>query len=302
MAKKQRDEGGGSGEWLNTYADLVTLLLTFFIMLFSMSTLQQEAFDQLVEGLKGPPGTESSVDSPSDSNEPQEPVDLEDVQVESLEGLYEYLSAYIEANNMQDRVEVNQSDDMVFIRFNRSVFFASDSYQLKKDSIPMLDFMGECFSQISDKISMINIYGHSAEVNDPNYPVNALMLSSERAANVAIYFDDECGIDPKILNAIGQGNAFPIADNNTAEGREKNRRVDMIIVGKDAYFTGGAEDIEKLFQGTYDENIYPKPGGAEDLLTPDGNPAGGEDAPPPSADGTADGAEQDVQPENNPNE
>ena len=68
MAKKQRDEGGGSGEWLNTYADLVTLLLTFFIMLFSMSTLQQEAFDQLVEGLKGPPGTESSVDSPSDSN------------------------------------------------------------------------------------------------------------------------------------------------------------------------------------------------------------------------------------------
>lgn len=269
--KRQSDEGGGESSWLNTYADMITLVLTFFIALFSMSTLQQEKFTAFVEGL-GIELTSSDQMSPPEShaedpevNPSKSEVDIENTKPENFEEIYEFVKAYVEQNNMETSVEVSKGDDVVYIRFSNSVFFGPDSYQLKQDGLPMLDFLGSCFKEVESELMMINIYGHTASVDDPYYPVNSLMLSSERAANVAIFFQSKKDIDGKILNPIGQGNSFPVADNGTSEGREKNRRVEMAIVSNKATITD-TQDVLRLLQGTFNSDQYPAEGSVEDIL------------------------------------
>ena len=77
--------------------------------------------------------------------------------------------------------------------------------------------------------------------------MNDRILSSERAANVAIYLEDQVKVDPRKLITRGYGKYYPIADNSTKEGREQNRRVDMIILGKDFQITDMADDDAELF-------------------------------------------------------
>jgi len=303
MARKSHDEGGGEGTWLNTYADMITLVLTFFVALFSMSTLNAEALDAIAKG-QNPGGPTPTIGTEADdetveggASEGQDPapeqinVDLENIQIEDISQLKEYIEAYIEANGLQDQVQVQEGDGSVYIRFNSDVFFLPDRYNLQtvydeekgRNSVPILDFLGECFKQIEDELLMINIYGHTAEVQAAGYPVSALMLSSERAASVGVYFQDVLGINDELLTPIGQGNTFPIASNETAEGRAKNRRVDIAVVSNKATITS-TEEVLRLLQGTFDEDVYPRTGGVGDVLfPPEGENMASDASPPPES-------------------
>lgn len=311
MARKHRDEGGDSGTWLNTYADMITLVLTFFVALFSMSTLNAEAVDAIAKG-QNPGGSTPTVGTKANEEDGQGggasadtklEVDLENLEkIEDISDLREYIEAYIEANNLQDQVRVSEGQGSVYIRFNSDVFFSPDKYNLQTEIdengnrvVPILDFLGRCFNQIQDQLMMVNVYGHTAEVKTAGYPVSALMLSSERAASVAIYLQDNCEIDPKILTPIGQGNTFPIASNDTVEGRAKNRRVDIAVVSNKATITD-TEEVLRLLQGTFDEDTYPRTGGVGDVIFPqEPGAASGESAvSEPESSGPAETASQEA--------
>lgn len=274
---------------MNTYADLVTLLLTFFIALFSMSTLKEEAKDALAEGANqgGPTSDNAAItESTTSTGEPTVGVDISDIENVDLNNLKEYVEAYAEQNGLSGKIEVTEGEGAVFIRLNSDVFFGADSFKLKGASIPVLSFLGDCFAQVQEELMMINIYGHTAEVQSDNYAIKALMLSSERAAQVAIYFNDVSLIPGELLNPIGQGNTFPIADNSTREGREKNRRVDIALVSKKAQITGN-DEILQLLRGTFDDGTYPKSGSVKDVLSPeDGTVSGTETPSAPSEAGS----------------
>ena len=97
MARKRQEESGGEGSWLNTYADMITLVLTFFVALFSMSTLSQEVVDQMAEGQNAGRGEQqSSVPTESEIQEDLMNMDLENVEIEDMSDLAKVIQAYIE--------------------------------------------------------------------------------------------------------------------------------------------------------------------------------------------------------------
>lgn len=282
MARKRRggDEGGGD-TWLNTYADMVTLLLTFFVMLFSMSSVEEEKWEMLLEAFVNRGNETSQIvlvpegdgqqmgansgdkGSPSGDN-----IDTENNLPIDFDELYEYLKAYVEQNGMQGSVEIEKGAESVFIRFKDSIFFNPDSSYLKVDSNGILDFLGDCLKNVEDQIMVININGHTATVAEKNYHISDRMLSSERASRVAIYFEDEKEIDPKKILAIGYGKNYPVDTNDSPEGRQNNRRVEMMIVSNESNFSAN-ELIDQFLNGTYDKSKYPEHGGSKDILFPD---------------------------------
>ena len=137
------------------------------------------------------------------------------------------IQTYFDSENL-DAI-VSNSENAVFIRFKNDLLFDPDSASLRADSKSMLDAVGIMLKEKQDNILAVYINGHTAQA--ANSLINDRLLSSERADNVAIYLEDQVGFDPKKLICRGYGKYYPIADNATREGREQNRRVDMIILG-----------------------------------------------------------------------
>lgn len=259
---------------MDTYADMVTLLLTFFVMLFSMSSVEQNKWEMLVEAFSKKMGvdTDQLVLTPNGEGEQvgtnqgfatTEQSSYDDIPSDALpidfDELYQYLKNYVEQNNMSASVEVSKTQDSVFIRFRDNIFFNPDSAQLKKDSYDMLEFLGDCLKSVEDQILMVNINGHTASVAYDHYPVSDRMLSSQRASNVAIYLEERKQMDPSKLVAIGYGKNYPVDTNDTPEGRAKNRRVDMIIVSTESALSNDAL-LSRFLSGTFDDTKYPQAG------------------------------------------
>jgi chemotaxis protein MotB len=282
VAKRKRDDGS-SYNWMDTYGDMVTLLLTFFIMLFSMSSVNEEKWEQLVRAFsrKGEDTAQVVIAPEGDGDdvgrnqsEFPPPGGEADLETESnlpknFNELFEYLKTYVEDNDMSASVSVEGDEGNVYIRFQDNLFFDPDKFDLKPASYDILGFLGAGLKNLQDQIMTINISGHTAAVPGTDYyPVSDWMLSSERASAVAIYLEEEAGINPVILLPIGYGKNHPIADNDTAEGREQNRRVDMLIVskGNDA---ANQQLLKQILGDSYDDTQYPQDGNLADVLLPD---------------------------------
>ncbi len=297
MKRKPRQEED-TNTWMNTYSDLVTLLLTFFVLLFSMSSVNAEKWEAFVKAFSHPGDATTQVvlnsegaeqgDGPLPNNnagnqmgesmsESFDPAELP----EDFSDLYFYLQKYVEENQLESTIEVSKSgDSVVYIRFQNNIFFDPDEYYLRPQAYDILDYVGDCLHNVEKDIYIISINGHTAQTKYENYAVSDWMLSSERASSVAIFFDDKKDIDPQKLRPIGYGKNFPVASNDTQQGREQNRRVDITILkNQDGSANGGWMDEE--LAGLFDPTKFPRSGGTGDILVPDGSagPARGSDSP-----------------------
>lgn len=281
MARKKGEEEA-CGNWMDTYGDMVTLLLTFFIMLYSMSSINEEKWEKVVKAfansgsetqqvVTAPYGSGSDLATNQGDYVPAgaQSVPTMENPPENFDELYEYLQSYVASNNMEGSVEVTQGDGNVYVRFQDNVLYDPDSSELKPTGIKVLEFIGTGLVGVQEQIMTINIAGHTAAVpNAETYRISDWDLSAGRAASVAIYLEEEMGLEPKKLMPIGYGKNSPIADNETMEGRQKNRRVDMTIVSKDSQFSN-EDAIRQFLAGTFDANRYPSSGGAAEILMPD---------------------------------
>jgi len=256
MRRKRGEEGGGDS-WLNTYADMVTLLLTFFILLLSMSTVNQEKFNAFIRSFAGL----LPVEENAEPGNLEDPTEFED-GVNAMNELYLKLSKYISDNGQTDAVYLMLADDIIYIRFNSSAFFEPDRYTIRSGSRETIEFIGKALKEYEKDIELVTVFGHTATADTP---VSDWMLSGERAAVVAMYLEDEQKFDEKKLIILGYGNNFPVEDNSTEEGRKANRRVEMAVIGKKSTTTF---DPYGVLGGLYDLRDFPKSGGAEDILVP----------------------------------
>ena len=240
---KKRDEEGGSQEWLNTYADMITLVLTFFVLLYSISNINMSKLEEVAAAMQKRLGIETTVpmeDIPADLEYPaiSENTDpagdptavgggMASASSRQMVELAREIQTYFETENL-DAV-ISSSDNAVYIRFKNDLLFDPDSAVLRENSRDMLDALGVMLNARQDDIMAIYINGHTAQA--ANSLINDRILSSSRADNVAIYLEENCGIEPRKLICRGYGKYYPIAENSTKEGREQNRRVDMIILG-----------------------------------------------------------------------
>jgi len=289
MARKKPEEEQ-CGNWMDTYGDMVTLLLTFFVMLFSMSSVNEEKFAILVkaftskdpetinlildqtgkeEGMEHP---ENRTDTPPQGDNPAEATleELQDMIPQDFDDLYEYLKSYVQKADLQDSVEVvDAGEGCVFIRFQDNIFFTPNSASLRATSAPLLDFLGNCLKGVEEQIMTVNINGHTADPKGYTQDISDWKLSGERASNVATYFETRNEFDPKKLLPIGYGKNYPIASNDTSEGMQKNRRVDMVIISNNTELTD-KEILNSILLGTFDPTQYPAEGGTRDVLVPSG--------------------------------
>ena len=269
---KKRREEGGSQEWLNTYADMITLVLTFFVLLYSISNVNITKLEEVAAAMQKQLGIETPVpleDIPLDLQHPAISEDdntvisensvaggtMTSASARQMMNLAKEIQTYFEAQNL-DAI-TSSSENAVYIRFKNDLLFDPDSAVLREGSKDMLDALGIMLQDKQDDIMAIYINGHTAQA--ANSLINDRLLSSQRADNVAIYLEEYAGIEPKKLICRGYGKYYPIADNSTREGREMNRRVDMIILGS-GYQPGeasldGIETMDPLFPVTMPDDM-----------------------------------------------
>ena len=252
--KRNKKSGGGGANWMDTYGDMVTLLLCFFVMLYSMSRVDESKWIALVQSFN----PDYAVDEPSQivvpgeiANEPVTdlPSALTQDQVEAaLEGLYVSMSEYVASAGLQDMVSLSKGSGYVFISFDDTIFFDGDSYVLKDGGKAILDQIAVPLAEASESINEIRVLGHTAQASPdrPNYVDVDRFLSSDRATVVTIYFLEMHIIAPARLVSVGYGQWRPIASNDTAETRAQNRRVELIISGIQPDSTEG-DSLEQYY-------------------------------------------------------
>lgn len=241
MKKKHREDGGGQ-EWLNTYADMITLVLTFFVLLYSISNVNITKLEQIAQAMQKELGIQPQVsleEIPDELKYPQvgesaggyenPGTSQTPTSTQAIQQMADEIQQYLQSNEI-DATAVS-TDNVIYIRFKNELLFDPDSSGLREESKEVLDRLGSILEDKAGDILAVYINGHTAQA--PNSPINDRILSSERADHVAIYLEDHTTLDPKMLISRGYGRNYPIADNSTKEGREQNRRVDMIILGRD---------------------------------------------------------------------
>lgn len=253
MAIKKKSGGGGGGaNWMDTYGDMVTLLLCFFVLLYSMSTISEEKFKAIVQSFNPSSLEASTVTSGSegplaDPSEgigseygltPPDETEMEQADIDALlETLAQMLKDMAAESGQADNIEVTKGDGYVFVTFNDAVFFMGDSPVITVEGERILNVVAEALNHAARAVDELRIMGHTAQAdpNRPNNVENDRRLSSNRATNVTIYLQQRVDISPARMVSVGYGQWRPVDTNATREGRAHNRRVEMIITGRNLY-------------------------------------------------------------------
>lgn len=270
MAKRKEDAPpAGSPAWMNTFSDLMNLLLCFFVLLFSMSTVEESKLNELVAAMNNTfsvfsggataigdgilisngvsqlneldkyinsTGKLSDAASPEDKLEEYEKSGdvqilqeaLEEQQLQNNEELAELVEEAVSEGRLSDQIDVSFTAQYVQLTMKGALLFDSGSDEINADSFEVLDKVGEILERYSQ--GTIEIEGHT-----DNVPINSARfasneeLSSARALSVFYYLTEHTLLDVSNLRHAGMGERIPIADNSTAEGRSKNRRVEIRI-------------------------------------------------------------------------
>lgn len=236
--KKRNKSAGGGANWMDTYGDLVTLLLCFFVLLYSISTIDQAKWVQIVRSFN-PDAKEVSqiaLDTIEDATD-EVPNHVEDGSLEEdeFDSLYEALKKAVEEAGIEGEVDLYKGDGYTYVTFRDNVFFAGDSSVIRDEGKGMLDQFASIISGVADSIKEIQVLGHTtqADPNVPNDPESDRVLSAERAARVTAYIQQRTTVPADRLVSLGYGQWRPIAPFDIEENRARNRRVEILITKSD---------------------------------------------------------------------
>jgi chemotaxis protein MotB len=237
--KKHEEAHENHERWLLSYADFITLLMIFFIIMYAMSNLDKEKYKQVASGLQnamggGGGGSIIGSDDGVAINEDIAPIDTSIAEVseeEKLEYVKKTVDNYLKESGLFDSVETNIEERGLILSFKDSLFFDSAKADIKPEQAKKLVEIGKMLNQPIISKSYIRVEGHTDNVPIKNYAYKSNWdLSVIRASNVAQLLINQSGIKPDRISATGYGEFRPKVDNSTEDGRAKNRRVDILIM------------------------------------------------------------------------
>ena len=267
--RKIIDDANNHDRWLVSYADFITLLFAFFVVMYSISSVNEAKYKSLTNSIGS---AFSNKNQPTANSAPQvspsDPVDnlpaddkippLENPTSEETEKKRqlseEILKERKQLSQVSDQlknalapfidmnlVTVISNDYWISLEMNSELLFLSGEAELSKKAIPVLEKITEVINPMQNAI---NVEGHTDDIPIANATFRSNWdLSSARATSVVQEFA-KLGISPARLSAIGYGEFHPIADNATEEGRFKNRRVLLVLMSQ-AFSRYGASDEER---------------------------------------------------------
>lgn len=261
MPKARARKGGGEAEgpskaWLDSYADAMTLLLAFFILLYASSIIDEDLFIDFkigvaqalgrplpaIDGGVGVLDTGNGIislvaapptqpdDGAAEEISPgfEEVLDAGEVTEETSEDLVEQLNQLIQQVGAEPYVDVVDDPRGVILRIDSRVLFRSGDALVLPDGVVVLGAVAPVLDALDN---MLVIEGHTDDVptNGSQWPSN-WELSTARATNVLRYLLEIEGIPATRLSASGYADTRPRASNDTSEGRSENRRVEVVIL------------------------------------------------------------------------
>lgn len=237
MAKKKRSSAPESGaSWMDTYGDMVTLLLCFFVLLYSISSVDQAKWVMVVKSFNPDAKEVSQIALDADSEAKDDVPGNVDDKLDAFDDLYNKLAEAVEKAGLTSEVELFQGDGYTFVTFRDNIFFDGDSSAIKPEGEKILNIFGQIVSSASEDIKQIQVLGHTTQANATGItdPKKDRVLSSDRAAVVAANLDAGSELAPEKIVSIGYGQYRPIAPFDTEENRAKNRRVELLITKADS--------------------------------------------------------------------
>lgn len=265
--RKRRVETRESRDrWMITYADLITLLLIFFVILYAMSSLDTDKYNivtgslsetfksgnTVLEGGNGILDAEKTIESKPESTDGNgnaaataRPNDGSDEQTENeapsarelafreqeakLAELMGVITNYVEENNLGEQIFVADKPQGIEITLSDRFLFDIGKADLKSPAFPALQQLSGLFKDIGAKIS---IEGHTdnTPVSSASHFNDNWELSGARALSVLRFFLDREGLNPDNFQYAGYADTQPTADNTSAAGQQKNRRVEIIVL------------------------------------------------------------------------
>ena len=265
MAAKRKKEIGGAppiAPWMATFSDLMNLLLCFFVLLFSMSTVDEEKWKEVVESFQASfsvfDGGATAVGEGKlissgisqltnlgdffdnlaiESGQSIEDIDslekykeaLKQEMIEASEEIAEQIENMIEEKGLEEQIDMDITAQFVQLTLNGAILFDPAKATIRSDALIIVDKVGDILKVYDEHL--IQIVGHTdsiPQVSDGKYDDNN-ELSQGRSYSVMKYLVENKNLDPATIECSGRGEYQPIASNETPEGRSVNRRVEIKI-------------------------------------------------------------------------
>ncbi|SHJ67971.1 chemotaxis protein MotB [Hathewaya proteolytica DSM 3090] len=237
--KKKPKKAMDTNSWLGTYADTITLLLTFFVLLYAFSNVDATKFKSVAVALQNVlMGTSSNQLLDLNVSGGEVPVvgntekfdDVGENSGENVEATVEGLKNYIQEHDMQDYIDIKTDARGYLFEIKDKILFETGKADLRKESFPILEFIVKYVKTIDNEI-IVEGHTDNVPISNDRYEDN-YALSADRANNVTRYFINKGKVSPRRLKPTGLGEFFPLVKNDTEKNRAKNRRVNILIVTK----------------------------------------------------------------------
>jgi len=251
--RQQQHEEDNRERWLVSYADFITLLFAFFVVMYSISSVNEGKYKVLSDSLEGVFSSRQKTLEPiqigdnetfSDQSESgdalikpvfdiPDPKEMEkkkdvneDLQLENIAG--EFTESF-EDLIFEDKVKVERKQDWIEISLDDSMVFVSGGVEPIDAAFPIIERIANIMKKHANAM-LVEGHTDNIPISSNTFPSN-WELSAARAASVVRYLAIE-GVNPARLGAMGYGEFYPIAANSSAEGRRKNRRVVLLVSKK----------------------------------------------------------------------
>jgi chemotaxis protein MotB len=226
----QEENESGSPAWMTTFGDMMTLLLVFFVLLYSFSVMDLDKFQGFISALQNQLGVleggETISEAPNieagqfDQNFAE--------QLENMAEIMKNMQSYIVENDLQDRVEIEAKRKGLVISFTGEILYELGRADLREEGREVLAMISDNLKNIPNDI-MIEGHTDDLPIRTDEFPSN-WELSTARAVNVTKFLIEEQDFMPSRLSAAGYSQYRPVADNSTSEGRNENRRVEIVVL------------------------------------------------------------------------
>ena len=259
MPRKKRnnngggDDGGGSPAWMTTFGDMMTLLLVFFVLLYSFSSMDVEKFKGFISALQSQLGIlDSGKTITENPNIDAGTLGQDYAQApENIQQIMRELNNYIQRNNLSDRVNVENKRKGLVISLTGEILYEQGRAEIREQGREVLAMISDILKDIPNDI-MIEGHTDNVPIRTNEFPSN-WELSTARAVNVIKFLIEERNVDPARLSAAGYSEYRPVADNSTAAGRAENRRVEVVVLNSQYTLNNGSENNTEAANNAADE-------------------------------------------------
>ncbi len=233
---QEEEEGGGVDEsWLATYGDLVTLLMCFFVLLYSMSSVDAQKFEATFSAVRESfggdamdhikvPVTEQEVNGDNLALS----ANLIEEMLEKQRQSFNQIRSFISQQSMDDQIDAVLDNGKIILRLPNDILFAKNSELLSVDAERALQTLMEIFHEEREQTINIKGYSDNSPVPQGSRFYDNWELSALRAVNILRYYL-RSGIESHRITATGMGELEPLFPNNSEANKAQNRRVEFVL-------------------------------------------------------------------------